>query len=94
MDGTPITGNRVVHAGHTEDVSFSSVDGWSCKGSVNLYQMAYDARTSTTFPVTCSNGVTGNMTVAFAYYDRAKLRSGDVSYSFKLSNGVKGQFRI
>lgn len=93
-DGTPITGNRVVHTGHREDVSFTSVDGWSCSGTVDLYQMFYDGRTSTSFPVKCSNGATGNVMAAFAHYDRSKLKPGDVTYSFKLSNGKTGQFRV
>ncbi|WP_420002917.1 hypothetical protein [Arenibacterium sp. LLYu02] len=93
-DGTPITGNRVVHTGHSEDVSFTSLDGWSCSGTVNLYQMFYDGRTSEAFPVKCSDGRTGNVMVAFPFLDRSRLRPGDVSYTFKLSDGTTGLFRI
>lgn len=94
QDGTPITGDRKVYVGHREDVTFTSLDGWSCKGTVDLYQMFYDGKTSTTFPVQCSDGRTGTVMIAFAHYNRAKLRPGDVSYSFKLSDGTAGQFRV
>ncbi|NKX37328.1 hypothetical protein HGG70_05190 [Rhodobacteraceae bacterium R_SAG4] len=93
-DGTPITGNRVVHAGHREDLTFTSLDGWSCSGSVDLYQMFVDGRTSEAFPVKCSDGRTGRVMVAFPFMDRSRLRAGDVSYSFKLSDGTTGLFRV
>lgn len=75
-------------------MTFTSLDGWSCKGTVNFYQMHYDSKTSTTFPVQCSDGRTGNVAVAFPTQNRAATRPGDVAYSFKLSDGTTGQFRV
>lgn len=95
QSGVPITGSRDVQAvGFREDVTFTSMDGWSCKGTVNLEKMVNERRTSETFPVTCSNGMTGTVMMAMATHRRDLLKPGDVHYSFRLSDGTMGQFRV
>jgi hypothetical protein len=92
--GTPITGDRFTYAGFREDVKFSSVEGWSCEGTTSLYDMYEKGHTSTSFPVTCNNGVKGKITMALAHRLRDRLGPGDIHYSFRLDSGVMGQFRI
>lgn len=92
--GEPVTGTRYSHAGFREDLKFTSVQGWTCEGTVHLYEMYHAGQTSTQFPVTCDNGTKGTVTVAYAKYLRDQLRAGDIHYSFILDNGVMGQFRI
>lgn len=92
--GAPITGDRFTYAGWREDVKFTSVEGWSCEGTTSLKPMLDQGKTSTTFPVQCDNGVKGTVTMALAHPRRDHLRAGDIHYSFRLNNGVMGQFRV
>lgn len=94
-DGVPITGHREAQAvGFREDISFSSVEGWSCKGTAHLKEMTDRRGTSMTFPVTCTNGAKGNVTMSMPTHRRDLIRPGDLAYSFSLDNGVMGQFKI
>lgn len=95
QSGVPITGHREAQAvGFREDISFSSVEGWSCKGTVNLKAMTDRRGTSEQFPVSCTNGANGIVVMSMPTHRRDLVRPGDLSYSFRLNNGVMGQFRI
>jgi hypothetical protein len=94
-DGTPVVAQRTIHTGEIEDFRITSPDGWTCEGSINyVKQIAVANTTTTTFPLKCSNGVTGSAVVSYPSTDRSYIMKGAINLAFTLSNGKKGAVSI
>jgi hypothetical protein len=86
-DGQPIIGELFIEGG-TQGIKITSVDGWSCKGTLTPEQ-ARDAVSSVyPIPIACTNGATGNALVSI---DRL---TNDADINFRLSNGKAGSVQI
>jgi hypothetical protein len=86
-DGEPIIGELFLSGG-TQGIKVTSVDGWSCTGTLTPAQ-ARDAVASVfQVPLSCTNSASGNALVSI---DRL---TGDADINFRLSNGKSGSVQI
>lgn len=83
--GVPLSAEAIIGPDKVNDVTVTSLDGWSCTGTYT----ATRATAVRNFPLSCSNGASGNaiLTVNAPTADLSLQRA---SLSFKLNNGESG----
>lgn len=86
-DGTPLVGQLFIESG-VQGVSISSIDGWSCRGTLTPDQARDTVSSVFNVPIACTNGTSG---IALVSVDRY---TSDTDISFRLNNGRSGTVRM
>ena len=85
--GEPVIGELFLDQG-TQGIKITSVDGWSCSGTLTSAQARDTVASVFPVPLTCSNGLTGRALVSV---DRMTTNA---DINFRLSDGKAGSVRI